>query len=123
MFLVGSVCSEGVFSFDSPSMCNPNEDPTVCGLKIERNNLADEDAIFRGQVERGKLRTETLAQWWKEYLMGLGRKDKAKAEYWKAYTQFIPDMKELNHHITSVCRTPIANQSVLSLCLWWKRNR
>jgi hypothetical protein len=112
----------GALAFDSPPMCDPKEDPAVCGLKIERNNIADEAAVYRGQLQQNKLRAETVEQWWKEYLVLTDHQRKALRSYWAAYAHAVPYLAGLDRHLRSACAWRAAQtQPVAELCRWWKQ--
>jgi hypothetical protein len=65
-----------------PMACAPQEDPVVCGLKVQRNQ--DEDELVRAFAERRRMQAAeaALAQWWAEYASGAA----AQVDYWQRYS-------------------------------------
>jgi hypothetical protein len=83
MLLAMPVLAEG------PSACDPREDPTVCELKVERNNAMDELAVTAGALRKARERQVTMTEWWAEYAAGVS----ALSEWWRKYAEGIHEKK------------------------------
>jgi hypothetical protein len=88
-FLLASVAAFAA----GPEACDPREDPTVCELKVERNNAMDELAVNAGNLRKARERQVTMTEWWASYVDGIG----LQAEWWRQYSEGV-NGKVSHHH-------------------------
>lgn len=62
--------------------CDPKEPLEVCQLEIQRNHALNDLAISEGARQRDALQAETLAQWWKSYVVGVTAQHDWWAKWW-----------------------------------------